>query len=52
VMTGNLWEPLIDVEAPRWNVVQSYVLAGSLVTLAALYRLGAASSRPAVRVGN
>lgn len=40
--TGNLWEPLIDVEAPPWNVVQSYVLAGAVLALATLYRLGLA----------
>lgn len=40
--TGNLWEPLIDVEAPPWNVVQSYVLAGAFIALATLYRLGLA----------
>ncbi len=42
VATGSLWEPLIDVEAPPWNVLQSYVLAGALITLVTLYRLGPA----------
>jgi hypothetical protein len=52
VITGILWEPLIDVESPPWNVVQSYVLAGSLVTLVVLYRLGAAAGRAAARMGD
>ena len=42
VATGNLWEPLIDVEAPPGNLVQSYVLAGALIALVTLYRLGTA----------
>ena len=41
LLTGNLWEPLIDVDGPPWNLVQSYVLAGALLTLALLYRIGA-----------
>jgi alpha-1,2-mannosyltransferase len=48
LLTGNLWEPLIDVDAPPWNIVQSYVLAGSILTLGTLYRVGArAGSGPA-----
>ena len=48
LVTGNLWEPLIDVDEPPWNVVQSYVLAGSLLTLGLLYRIGGkAGSGPA-----
>jgi alpha-1,2-mannosyltransferase len=47
LLTGNLWEPLVDVDEPPWNVVQSYVLAGSLLTLGLLYRIGAkAGSAP------
>ena len=52
VATGNLWEPLIDVEAPPWNIVQSYVLAGALVALATLYRLGTAAASVSRRVGD
>jgi hypothetical protein len=61
VMAGNLWEPLIDIEAPPWNVAQSYVLFGAVIALGALYRLGAAGSpapsrvapgSPAARMGN
>jgi alpha-1,2-mannosyltransferase len=51
VATGNLWEPLIDVEAPPWNVVQSYVLAGALLALMTLYRLGTASGAVRNAVG-
>jgi hypothetical protein len=36
------------VDAPPWNIVQSYVLAGSILTLGTLYRVGArAGSGPA-----
>lgn len=52
VMTGNLWEPLIDVESPPWNVVQSYVLAGAIAAVGVLYRVGSAAGRPAAGVGN
>lgn len=48
LLTGNLWEPLIDVDDPPWNIVQSYVLAGALLALGLLYRIGAkAGSGPA-----
>jgi alpha-1,2-mannosyltransferase len=44
VVTANLWEPLIDVGDPPANIVQAYVLAGALIALAALYRLGRATA--------
>ncbi len=52
VATGNLWEPLIDVEAPPGNLVQSYVLAGALIALVTLYRLGTASVAVSSGVGD
>jgi hypothetical protein len=52
VATGNLWEPLIDVEAPPGNLVQSYVLAGALIALVTLYRLGTTSAPVSDGVGD
>lgn len=52
VATANLWEPLIDVGDPPANIVQSYVLAGALLALAALYRVGRATAATASGVGD
>ena len=52
LLTGNIWEPLVDVAAPPWNIAQSYVLAGSLLTLGALYRIGARAGGGATAYGS
>jgi hypothetical protein len=41
VLAGSLWEPLALVEDPPANVVQSYVFVAGIMTLWAMYRLGA-----------
>jgi hypothetical protein len=52
VATANLWEPLIGVGNPPANIVQSYVLAGALLALVALYRVGRATAATASGVGD
>jgi alpha-1,2-mannosyltransferase len=40
LLTGLSWGPLIEIDAVPWNIVQSYVLAGAIVSLIVLYRVG------------
>ncbi len=48
---GSLWEPLVFVEDPPANLVQSYVLAAGAAALFVMYRLGPVAARAAHPAG-
>jgi alpha-1,2-mannosyltransferase len=50
-LAGSLWEPLLFVENPPANLVQSYTLAAGLAALFAMYRLAPMDARAAHTAG-
>ena len=51
VLAGSLWEPLLFVENPPANLVQSYTLAAGAIALLVMYRLGPMAARAASHAG-
>jgi alpha-1,2-mannosyltransferase len=51
VLGGSLWEPLLFVEDPPANLVQSYVLTAGMAALFVMYRLAPVAARAAHPAG-